>query len=159
MKDLVTIFSVAGCSEARNYIQSGNVIFKATASLAKKVPGIVEGEIERQFGFRTRLVVRTIEQVRHVAGNNPLLTPGIDEALLSVMFLADLPEAAAIANLDPNRSPSDTYVVQNDTIFMHTPTGLAKTKLTNAYFDSKLTTIGTSRNWRTVLKLLELMES
>jgi uncharacterized protein (DUF1697 family) len=159
MKELVAIFAEAGCSEVRNYIQSGNVIFKATASLAKRLPVIVEGEIERQFGFRTRLVVRTTEQVRHVASNNPLLTPGIDEALLSVMFLADSPEAAAVAGLDPNRSPSDTYVVQKDAIFMHTPSGLAKTKLTNAYFDSKLKTVGTSRNWRTVLKLLELMES
>ena len=30
MKDLVTIFSGAGCGDVRTYIQSGNVVFRAT---------------------------------------------------------------------------------------------------------------------------------
>jgi hypothetical protein len=34
---------------------------------------------------------------------------------------------------------------------------VARSKLTNAYFDSKLKTTSTGRNWRTVIKLLELM--
>ena len=34
--------------------------------------------------------------------------------------------------------------------------GAARTKLTNAYFDRVLGTIGTGRNWRTAQKLLEL---
>ena len=43
-------------------------------------------------------------------------------------------------------------------IYLQLPNGVANSKLTNAYFDSKLATISTSRNWRTVTKLLELME-
>jgi uncharacterized protein (DUF1697 family) len=73
------------------------------------------------------------------------------------MFLADRPKAAGIKDLDPNRSPSDRYSVVGSEIFMHLATGAARTKLTNAYFDSKLATISTSRNWRTTTKLLELM--
>jgi uncharacterized protein (DUF1697 family) len=34
---------------------------------------------------------------------------------------------------------------------------MAKTKLSNAWFDSKLKTISTARNWNTVLKLHELL--
>jgi uncharacterized protein (DUF1697 family) len=37
--------------------------------------------------------------------------------------------------------------------------GAADSKLTNAYFDSKLATVSTGRNWRTVTKLLELMKA
>ena len=40
MKDLAEMFSTAGCKEVRTFIQSGNVVFKAPASLAKKVPGL-----------------------------------------------------------------------------------------------------------------------
>ena len=43
-------------------------------------------------------------------------------------------------------------------IYLSLPRGAAKTKLTNAYFDSTLKTISTSRNWRTVNKLLELVQ-
>ena len=35
--------------------------------------------------------------------------------------------------------------------------GAARTKLTNAWFDSKLRVTSTLRNWRTVLKLGELV--
>ena len=33
---------------------------------------------------------------------------------------------------------------------------MARIKLTNQYFDSRLGTTSTARNWRTVLKLVEL---
>ena len=43
-------------------------------------------------------------------------------------------------------------------IYLRLPNGVADSKLTNAYFDSKLATTSTGRNWRTVTKLLELMK-
>ena len=33
---------------------------------------------------------------------------------------------------------------------------VARTKLTNAWFDSQLTTVSTLRNWKTVLELARL---
>jgi uncharacterized protein (DUF1697 family) len=36
---------------------------------------------------------------------------------------------------------------------------VGNSKLTNAHFDSRLATIGTGRNWRTVLKLFELAQA
>jgi uncharacterized protein (DUF1697 family) len=78
---------------------------------------------------------------------------------LHVLFLADLPEASRVAVLDPERSPGDEYIVRGREIYLRLTTGAANTKLTNAYFDSKLATVSTGRNWRTVTKLLELMKS
>jgi uncharacterized protein (DUF1697 family) len=159
MKELVAMVSAAGCSNVRNYIQSGNVIYTAGDRVAGRVGRVVSAAIEKQFGFQTRLVIRTTEQIRQVIRSNPFLTPGVDENLLSVLFLADSPEAENVAKLDPQRSPPDQFRVVGDEIFLHTSTGLAKTKLTNAYFDSKLKTICTCRNWRTVMKLLDMMET
>ena len=48
----------------------------------------------------------------------------------------------------PTHSP---YAGQE--IYLHLPNGAARTKLTNDYFDTKLGTISTGRNWRTVTKL------
>jgi uncharacterized protein (DUF1697 family) len=39
---------------------------------------------------------------------------------------------------------------------MHLPGGAGNSKLTNAWMDSKLSTISTARNWATVLKLYEM---
>ena len=41
-------------------------------------------------------------------------------------------------------------------IYLSLVNGAAKTKLTNAWMDSKLKTISTGRNWRTVLTLYSL---
>jgi uncharacterized protein (DUF1697 family) len=72
------------------------------------------------------------------------------------MFLADEPEKRAVAVLDRDRSPPDEFVVRGKDIYLSCPNGVARTKLTNAWFDRKLVTVSTGRNWRTVLKLHEL---
>jgi uncharacterized protein (DUF1697 family) len=159
MKDLIEIFAQTGCVGVRNYIQSGNIIFQASPTLAKRIPALISTGIEERFGFRTTLVIRTHQQLRQAAMQNPYQGKSDHAVFGAVMFLANAPQAEDLNKLDPLRSPPDEYSVLGDTIYLHAATGLAKTKLTNAYFDSKLKTVSTVRNWRTVFKLLEMMES
>jgi len=77
--------------------------------------------------------------------------------MLHVLFLAETPSDSAAANLDENRSPPDKFAAVGQDVYLYLPNGAGKTKLTNAYFDSKLLTVSTGRNWRTVNKLLEMM--
>ena len=156
MQELVRMFDAAGCANVRTYIQSGNVIFDASAG-ASKVAQIVSASIEKRFGYRIPVVLRTAAQLRKTIGANPFLKAGADEKALHVYFLADAPKAAAIAGLDAARSAPDVFHVLGQEIFLHLPNGMARTKLTNAYFDSKLATVSTARNWATVLKLAEMM--
>ena len=79
--------------------------------------------------------------------------------MLHVLFLADEPTSQSIGKLDPDRSPPDAFVVRSREVYLHLPNGAASTKLTNSYFDTKLATVSTGRNWATVLKLLELMQA
>jgi len=155
MKDLAEIFAKAGCSDVRTYIQSGNVVFRATRAVAEGVPSRITEQIAKRFGCRIPVVLRTAEQFAAAVHNNPF--PEIPQEALHVYFLAAVPDAARAAQLDPDRSKPDTFVVHGREIYLHLPNGIGRSKLTNAYFDSKLSTISTARNWRTVLKLLELM--
>jgi uncharacterized protein (DUF1697 family) len=156
MKDLAAIFAAARAEDVRTFIQSGNVLFNAEPKNAPDISGRVLATVKKRFGIEPPIVLRTSAQMRGVVKGNPYLDEPESERLY-VMFLADRPKAASVKGLDPNRSPSDRYTVVGTEIFMHLATGAAKTKLTNAYFDSKLATISTSRNWRTTTKLLELM--
>jgi uncharacterized protein (DUF1697 family) len=72
------------------------------------------------------------------------------------MFLQTMPTAGAVAALDAGRSPGDAFVVRGREIYLHLPNGVARTKLTNDYFDRQLKTVSTQRNWNTLLKLIEL---
>ncbi len=158
MADLVAMFDGAGCSDVRTYIQSGNVIFRAPESRASRIPGVITKSIADRFGFRAPVILRSAAEVRAVARGNPFLRADADPNALHVMFLADRPAAAKVKTLDPKRSPPDEFEVRGREIYLRCPGGAARTKLTNDYFDTKLATTSTMRNWRTVLKLVDLLE-
>ena len=156
MKDLAAMFVAAGCRDVVTYIQSGNVVFSATAAVLKKLPATISKSIIQAFGHRVPVVIRSHEELAAVIRENPYLKAGEPEITLYVAFLADQPGSDAVAKLDPQRSPPDRYTVLGKEIHMHLPGGIGNSKLTNAWMDSKLSTISTARNWATVLKLHEM---
>jgi uncharacterized protein (DUF1697 family) len=158
MKDLVAMFDEAGCVAVRHYIQSGNVVFDAAPALAAKVPALVEKAIDEGFRLSAPVVVRSDKELRAAIAGNPFVAEGASPDALHVMFLRDAPAKAKIAALDPDRSPPDTFVVKGREIYLSCPNGVGRSKLTNAWFDTKLATISTSRNWRTVLKLAAMCD-
>lgn len=157
MVELIAFFKTAGASEVRSYIQSGNVVFHAPPRLATKIADAVRKSVAERFGFDIPIVIRTLEQMEETSNENPFLKEGSVEKNLHVLFLADVPEAASVGKLDPNRSSPDRFHVRGRDVYLDLPNGAGRTKLTNAYFDSKLATISTGRNWATVCKLLHMM--
>jgi uncharacterized protein (DUF1697 family) len=158
MKELVQMFSDAGCTGVRTYIQSGNVIFEAPSGAAG-IGDTVKAKIEKRHGYRIPVIIRTSEQLLATIRGNPFLKAAVDEKWLHVYFLAHSPNTRAIATLDPARSAPDAFHVRGQEIYLHLPNGMGQSKLTNAYFDSKLSTTCTARNWATVLKLSEMMQA
>ncbi len=157
MKDLVAIFEKLGCAEVKTYIQSGNVVFAAPAALAKGLPAKLASAIKKALGLQVPVVLRSAAEFRKAAAKHPLAGPGLDEKTLGIMFLADKPSAAQAKKLDPERSPGDRFKLVGRDLYMSYPNGSARSKLTNAYFDSVLETVSTARNWRTVGKLVEML--
>jgi len=155
MRELTAIFSAAGATNIRTYIQSGNVLFESP--LPEPLIATVTTEIARIYGYPGRIVLRSAAELESAYKSNPFQKAGTPIETLHVYFLADKPDPAAAKSLDPDRSPGDSFVLRNREIYLHVPNGMARTKLTNAYFDSKLKTTSTVRNWNTVGKLVELM--
>jgi uncharacterized protein (DUF1697 family) len=155
MRELSAIFATAGASNIRTYIQSGNVVFESP--LPEPLIEQVTMEIARIYGYPGRIVLRSAEELKAAYKSNPFAKAGAPVETLHVYFLADKPDPAAAKSLDPDRSPGDSFALKNREIYLHLPNGMARTKLTNAYFDSKLKTTSTARNWNTVGKLVEMM--
>ncbi|WP_031498686.1 DUF1697 domain-containing protein [Bryobacter aggregatus] len=157
MKELARIFTDLGCSDVVTYIQSGNVVFRAAPKVLQAIPSKVPLEIEKLSGYKTSLTIRDAAEMRKILAANPY--PDADLSRVHVVFLADLPKPEHAAQLDPLRSAPDQHQLLGQQVYLHLPNGVADSKLTNAYFDSKLKTMSTARNWRTVTKLLELLEA
>ncbi len=156
MKELAELFATEGAADVRTYIQSGNVVFRASQTLARRLPTRMAVAIADRFDLRVPVIVRSARRLGDIVRHNPFLNAGADPVRLSVAFLADKPTAASIGRVDPDRSATDEFVVRSSEIYLHYPNGVARSKLTNAYFDSALGTTSTVRNWRTVLALLEM---
>jgi len=148
MKDLAALFGAAGCTGVRTFIQSGNVLFTAEPAVAAGLPERVAAAIRERFAISAPVLLRTADELREVARHNPW--PG-EEAIVQVLFLAGTP-----GSLAPGSMGEDSFVVRGREVYLRLPNGAARTKLTNAWFDSRLGTTSTGRNWRTVTKLIEL---
>ena len=158
MPVLAGIFSELGCKDVQTYIQSGNVLFNASKHVAAKLESAVERAIQAQLGLHIPVLVRSAVEFAEAVAANPFPEALDSPKLLHLVFLKAKPEAAAIASLDPGRSTPDRYIVDGRHIYLHLARGAADTKLTNAYFDARLRTVSTGRNWTTVTTLLEWID-
>jgi uncharacterized protein (DUF1697 family) len=143
----------------RTFIQSGNVIFHVNRGEVAGLADRVTQRIGERFGYRIPVVFRTAEEIGATIRNNPFSDMRAQEKMLHVYFLATQPDAQTVETLDPHRSLPDTFLVRGKEVYLQLPNGMARTKLTNAYFDSRLSTVSTARNWNTILQLHELLKS
>ncbi len=154
MADLRELFETAGCSDVATYIQSGNVAFSAPRPLAGKIATVITRQLKAERLLEVPVLTRSLQQLKSIIEKNPYADK--DPKFVHVGFLGAAPSAAQRKSLDPHRSPGDEFVVSGSELYFHCPNGVAKSKLTNAWFDRQLRTTTTIRNWRTTNKLLEL---
>jgi uncharacterized protein (DUF1697 family) len=152
MKELAAALEDLGLEDVVTYIQSGNVVFRAPAGKTKLVTQL-ERAIEQRFGLDVTVMLRTPAELENLIAANPF---GGDEAKVHIAFLDRRPAQAAIAKLDPDRSPPDEFAVRGSEVYLHFPNGYGKTKLGADYLERVLGVRATARNWRTTAKLLEL---
>ena len=153
MRALCEVFAAAGCTEAQSYIQSGNVVFRSglpDGSLQRKLAAA----IEERFGFAVPVVVRTVVEMQAALGANPFSE--VAEERLAVMFLRDRPTVEALARLEAERFLPERFAVVGGEVYLDMPNGAGRSKMTTAYFDGRLKTVGTVRNLRTIRALVEM---
>ena len=155
MPDLQALFSGLGLTDVATYIQSGNVVFTSTAKAATLVPAI-EQRIASEFGLDVPVQLRTKAEIGKVIAGNPFLRGRAELAKLHVTFLAAKPAAALVRALRDYRAPPDEFQVFGREVYLHCPGGYGKSKLDNSFWERRLSTAATTRNWTTVTKLFAL---
>src|SRR5258708_19554283 len=157
MPELADVFAKAGCQDVRTYIQSGNVIFEAIREVSVRLPELITKEIQKRFGHKVPVMLRTTREMREVIRENPFLEEGAAEEVLHVMFLADLPQPGAVKSLDPGRSPPNRFNVRGKEVYLLFPEGFARTNLPTSYFHSTLRPLVTLTRCRPVTNLPQLL--
>jgi uncharacterized protein (DUF1697 family) len=148
MADLRSLFETLGYSDVRTYIQSGNVVFTAKGQPAA-VRKAIEKALEHDFGFEVTVLLRTATEIASVVKHNPY---GTDAYITVLDGAADKKRVAAI---DAAPFAPDEFTVKGHEVFLRCPNGYGRTKINNTFFERKLATKATTRNWKTVTTLLD----
>ena len=143
----------AGYRDVATYIQSGNVALSSPSKSDADVARGVAKVIAKSFRLEVGVVARTHAELAALA--HPF-GDAAETKRVHVVFFSAAPTKAAIATLDPARSPGDVFVVRGAEMYLHTPDGMGKSKITMDWLERRLGVTGTARNWNTVEKLVEL---
>jgi uncharacterized protein (DUF1697 family) len=155
MTDLRALLTDLGGQGVQTYLQSGNAVFgHATTDPAQLAQAIENGLAG--LGVSSRVLLRTGNELAGVLAGNPFLAGEPDPTKLHVTFLAESPAADRIQRLQVPGGETGTFQVANREIYLHCPDGYGRTKLNNSFLESRLATVATTRNWRTVTALSEL---
>ncbi len=155
MTDVKKAFESLSFENVRTYAQSGNVIFDCRRAEKAKMAACVEEKLRETFGFSTNVLIRTQRELETIIENNPLVdSAGVRHDKLYVTFLSDRPDETVASTLDIKPGQGEKFVIVGTEVYLYCPNGYARTRLNNAMFETKLRTVATTRNWKTINKLL-----
>lgn len=162
MADLKSMFEDLGCSSVVTYIQSGNVIFKTEEKEIKDISALIKKEILNAFGFDVPVLVLTRKDLVSIYDDNPYLdrikTEEMEENKMYFTLLSTTPNPNGVQELLSDSYTPEEFTIINKTVYFYAANGYGRTKLNNNFFEKKLTSVATTRNLKTVIKLLDLSE-
>jgi len=159
MEDLRALCESLGLRDARTYIPSGNVVFRAKERDLAHLAERIGGAIQQRCGFLPGVVTRSASGLRAAMARNPFPTQAAqDPGRLLAIFLSAAPDPEALAKtLKINVGPEEIRFDHQE-LYIYYPKGQGQSKLTLPLVEKTLGTSGTGRNWNTVTKLLEMAE-
>ena len=144
----------------QTYIQSGNVIFSTGIKDNKLLENQISSAIKTQFGFEVPVLVLPKEKLQEILNNNPFLIkdPNLSISELYVTFLQEAPMLDATEKMMALDFSPEKIAIINQVIYLFLPKGYGNTKLNNNFFEARLKTPATTRNWKTLLALASMAE-
>ncbi len=159
MEALRTLCKSLKLRDACTYVQSGNVIFKTDERNLALLAQRLQKAIERDFGFRPEVILRTSAELNDVIARNPFASSrDIEPSKLLVTFLARDPAPEARDKVLNIKSDPEELRMDGREIYIYFPNGMARPKMSWPMIERMLKTPGTGRNWNSVTKILEIAE-
>jgi len=154
MAELRELLSSKGFFNVKTYIQSGNVFFKSSVRNIQDLEKKIQKLVMDHFGFEVSVLVKTPENLLQIFANCPF--PEEQKKASYFIMLHDSPDMNLVKEASEKIYEFDEYIIKNDCIYLFCEKGMGKSKFNPKYFERKLNTFATARNYNTMLKLLSL---
>jgi uncharacterized protein (DUF1697 family) len=155
MADLRALLSEVGLSNVTTYIQTGNVFFDSNENDISLLESLIKDTIKKQYGFDVPTIVLQKDDIETAIENQPY--SDIDLKRLYLTFLSYIPNADGMKQIANYQTNGEELMFIGKVLYMHSPNGVTKSKLTLYLIEKHLEVKATTRNWRTTSKLLELI--
>ncbi|MDN3292469.1 DUF1697 domain-containing protein [Streptomyces ficellus] len=159
MGELRTLLTELGHSDVQTYLQSGNVTFAAASGAEENaLAAELEQAIEKHFGFRVDCLVRGGPYLRAVAGACPFPAAELEARQLHVTFFSEPVGPDRFAAIDQAAFLPEEFRLGDRALYLYAPQGLGRSRLADALSRPRILQgiTATTRNWNTVVKLVEL---
>jgi uncharacterized protein (DUF1697 family) len=157
MAELREICSALAWAKVETYIQSGNIVFEAGGDPAN-LETELEASLERKLGFAVPVMIRSRGQWDAIVAANPFAEAAAEEPNRLLAGIAKAKLAPRAAEAIAAKAVAGERVAQaGGTLWFHYPAGVGASKLTPSLIDRCAGSPVTARNWRTLLKLQEMV--
>lgn len=157
MTDLKIMLNEIGFKEVVTYIQSGNVVFNSSEIVSNLLAEKIKDKIAETFGFEVPVLVKKHEELKSIFDKNSFTEiDDIQNKKVYFTLLKETPLPDLAAAFCKETFHGEQFELDGDCVYLNYSFGAGKAKLTNNQIESKLQVSATSRNYRTVVKLLEL---
>ena len=107
-------------------------------------------------------MIRTKEELEKIINENPLKKEDINHTYIT--FLSNIPSEKLFNDIkiiidSKIKNTNDKIIIYPKEVYLFLPDGYGRTKLNNNFFEKKLKVTSTTRNLKTVKKLLNIAES
>ncbi|MDA2814771.1 DUF1697 domain-containing protein [Nocardiopsis sp. RSe5-2] len=157
MADLREVLAGLGHTEPATLLQSGNAVFTARAGGggADALRAELEGALADRFGFPVEALLREESELAAVVDANPLEVG--DPSRFLILF-ADGPVAPAdLEGIDAGAYAPEAMAAGEREVYLALPEGLRNAKLPALVERALRGRTVTGRNWRTVVRLLDML--
>ncbi|MEV6396111.1 DUF1697 domain-containing protein [Streptomyces sp. NPDC051907] len=158
MAELREVLEGLGHADVATYLQSGNAVFTSDSTDQQALAEALERAVEKRFGFAVGCLVRDHAYLRAVAEDCPFPAAELEGRQLHATYLSEPVDAGRFASVDAQAYLPEEFRLGERVMYLYTPNGLGRSKLAEALGRPALYkgVMATTRNWNTVVKLVEL---
>ena len=155
MRDLTAILETLGCRNVRTYIQSGNAVFQHADASSAKLGQRIEKAVRAKLGFAASVVALSLRELEQAAASNPFPQAEPEPQSLHLFFLATRPTNPDFKKLNALKAETESFILSGRVFYLYAPDGIGRSRVAGQV-EKCMGVKTTARNWRTVLKVMEM---
>lgn len=159
MNALKAMYEDLGLKNVKTYLQSGNVVFQSPLNDNNELANMLSQQIKKQFEWDVLVIVKTHEEWNSLIKANPFLNDSEkDQQYFHATILSGIAAPLNLTEINDKKGKDEDFAISDQAVYLYCPNGYGRTKLHNGFWESKLKTGATTRNWKTMIALLSLID-